>query len=371
MIAPDDRVLVALSGGPDSTALLHALWLLRERLQCELACAHVHHGLRGADADADARHAEQQAASLGLPFVLKHAAVRDHARARHLSLEAAARELRYRLLEEAADALGTQRIATGHTASDLAETVLLNMLRGTSVSGLAAMPPVRGRIIRPLIQATRIETKRFCEEEDLAYRVDKSNLDPAHLRNRVRHELMPVLRGLQPQAEAALCRLARLAREEDDLLAQQAQEAFRRIATRSGNELSIVSQEFARLPLALRRRVAHIAIAVQAGGKADVESERVDAVAALIAEGQTGARVELPRRLEARRVRGRVVIGPARPRPAPAPGLRELSVPGSVSMPELGCRPGTLWWRLWTRTGFRCLWRCAPAAQAIALCLWA
>ena len=177
MIAPGDTVLVAYSAGADSTALLHALVQLRKKLGCHICACHVHHGLRGRDADADAEHAARFAESLGVPFTSARADARAYAKERKLSTETAAREVRYQLLEQAARDHSAARIATGHTADDQAETVLLNLLRGAGPAGLAGIPPVRGNIIRPLIDTEKHRIKYYCDDKRLKYRRDRSNRD--------------------------------------------------------------------------------------------------------------------------------------------------------------------------------------------------
>ena len=341
MISPGQVVLVALSGGADSTALLHALAQLRAKLGFRLAACHIHHGLRGAEADADAAHAAAQAQSHGIPFDLKRGDVRARTGGRHLSLEAAAREVRYQLLEEAAGEMGADRIATGHTADDQAETVLLNLLRGAGAGGLAGMPAVRGRIIRPLLEVRRAQAEAYCRTEDLAFRTDRSNQDLRFTRNRIRHRILPALREIQPQVDAALCRLAWLLREEDSFLTAEAARHLNAIALRRAGACLLPLPPFAELHPALQRRVARAAIAQVKGDELNLGLERVEALVNLMLAGRTGARIELPGRVQAVRSYGEVVISPSgtgrskRARPEPT---WDLPVPGQVTVPELDIR---------------------------------
>jgi len=336
MILPGETVLVGISGGPDSTALLHALVELRPRLRCRVRACHVHHGLRGADADADAEQAKQLARALRVPFTQHRAEVRSLAQRRGLSLEAAARTVRYQLLEKAADRAGANRIATGHTADDQAETLLLNLLRGAGPAGLAGIPAVRGRIIRPLLEVTRAEVEAYCEAQQLSYRVDQSNLDLRFTRNRIRHQILPALRKIQPRAPASLCRMADIMRAEHEFMVEQAGNALREIGAERLGEVSISCGPFAKLPRAIQRRVLRAAVAKIKGDELDIELERVDALVSLAVSGQTGGVVELPGGLRAERTYGELVIGPAVRRGEAATAEWALPVPGQVCIPDLG-----------------------------------
>jgi len=327
MIAPGQLVLVALSGGADSTALLHAL----EQLGHRLCACHVHHGLRGAEADADARHAVAFAASLGLACAEKRADVKSLAKARKLSLETAAREVRYALLEEAARELSADRIATGHTADDQAETVLLHLLRGAGPAGLAGIPPVRGNIIRPLLDITRAEVQEYCTTERLSYREDRSNRDRRFTRNRVRHDIMPALRQIQPNLTAVLCRLAEIMRGEEEYLESLVPTG--RVQVRE-SEVSVPLAELNGLPVALQRRLLRRAIAAAKGDAREVEFERIEAVVEMAGRGGTGAVIELPGGVEARRGYGELVIGKRVDKRAPE-GEWEVSTRGRICLPEL------------------------------------
>jgi len=336
MIAPRETVLVAISGGPDSTALLHALVQLRSRFRCQLRACHVHHGLRGADADADAKQAADLAKSLKVPFAKRRADVPAYARAHGLSTEAAARALRYQLLESAADRLRANRIATGHTADDQAETVLLNIIRGAGPQGLSGIPLVRERIIRPLLEVTRAQVEQYCDFHNLSYRLDRSNLDTSFRRNRIRQEILPALAGIQPKVVAGLGRLAHILRAENEFMADQAAHALREIAAQRPGEVGIACGPFAVLPRALQRRVLRAAIARLKGDELDVDLERIDALVTLATSGRTGAVVELAGGLHAELTYGELVIAPTVPQPHAPDREWTLPVPGDVPIPDLG-----------------------------------
>lgn len=249
MIAAGQRVLVAVSGGPDSVGLLGLLAQLRSKLQIALVAGHVNHGLRGADSDADEACAAEVAGRLGLPFVRRKlpgnlAAAGD--------LEARARELRYRALQELAAQSGCQRVATGHTLDDQAETVLLRLLRGGAPAALAGIRPVRADgVIRPLLDCRRAEIELAARKLGLRYRCDASNTDARFARNRLRHEVLPLLRQLNPRVDENLARLAALCGAENSLVSAWTQAQLQ--ASVEGDALNIKALKA--LPTELRGHV--------------------------------------------------------------------------------------------------------------------
>lgn len=211
------HILVAVSGGPDSVALLSLLHRLRPSWRLTLTAVHCNYGLRGAESDGDQTFVETLCREMGIPLYTRSLNVRD--RARRTSLQATARELRYGALTDVAKECGAQRIAVGHTADDQAETVLLWLLRGAGLTGLSGMPAARaGAIVRPLYECSRQDVLRYLRSIGRSYRQDSSNTKPAYLRNRIRNHVMPVLRQVTPAAVDVLCRAAELCREDDRCL---------------------------------------------------------------------------------------------------------------------------------------------------------
>jgi tRNA(Ile)-lysidine synthase len=213
------RVLVGVSGGPDSVALLIGLAELRAELKLELFAAHIHHGWRGIEADADAEFAAELGRRFSIPTDVFHITPERKAAHAGKSVEEAARDARYELLTEAATRTGCTAIAVGHTADDQVETVLHHILRGTGLAGLAGMPAERRLtesicLVRPLLAVTRSDILQFLVERNQPYRTDATNAESALTRNRLRIELLPLLRSqFNPQVDAALLRLAQQAAE--------------------------------------------------------------------------------------------------------------------------------------------------------------
>ena len=292
---PDEAVIVlAVSGGPDSLALLHgaARLVSNGARRWQLTVAHLDHGLR-ADSPADSTFVADAAADLGLRTVLRRTDVAELARAEGRSIEDAGREARYRFLEEVAPEGAL--IATAHTADDAAETVLLNLLRGSGLGGVRGMPARRGRIVRPLLAQRRPTLRSLLEAAGIPYRLDPSNEDPAYLRNRVRGELLPILEDLRPGAVERIGQFSRLAADDDALLENVAAAELVRRTTPDG-----IDWHDPPAP-ALGRRVLRLAI-----GEPAPNAERIEALLEAAIGERGGVRIELGGGRVAS-VRGRVI----------------------------------------------------------------
>ncbi|HTN52688.1 MAG TPA: tRNA lysidine(34) synthetase TilS [Anaeromyxobacter sp.] len=320
LFGPADRVLVALSAGPDSTALLAALAALREGGHLgAVAALHVDHGLRPGGAE-DAACAREACERLGVGF--ESVAVRVAPG----NVQAAARRARYAALRETAARLGATRIATGHTRGDQAETVLLRLLRGAGARGLSGIPPRRGIIVRPLIDRGRGEGIAYLRAIGIAWREDPTNATPRYARNRIRHEALPALRAVAPAAERVLARAADLARADERALVARARAA---LGAGGGAALASLAAE----PAAVRRRIVRL-LWRRAGGRRLLGAGHVEAVLALARRRRPG-RVTLPGGIEARVRYGGLELGwPVAP-PAPL-GERVVPGPGRYPLPERG-----------------------------------
>lgn len=246
--------MVAISGGPDSVALLSILHRLHAQWNLTLTAVHCNYGLRGAESEEDQRCVETLCHGLAVPLHVRAVRLRTHGRP--TSIQAEARDVRYRVMHEIANLCGADRIAVGHTADDQAETVLLWMLRGAGLAGLSGMPAVRDdAVVRPLYETTRREILTYLRTAGLSYREDSSNAKPLYLRNRVRRELIPLLTQLVPSSVEGLCRLADLCRTDDRYLDQD-------VAARTASAVkwgrtgswTLDRRVFLELPLPLQRR---------------------------------------------------------------------------------------------------------------------
>lgn len=219
MVNRGDTVCCAVSGGADSTALLLALCGLSERFGIRVTAAHVNHLLRGAESDRDEAFCRELCQRLGVPLTVFREDAAAFARSRGLSVETGARELRYGLFE----GLPADRIATAHTADDNAETLLFRIARGTGLRGLCGIPPVRGKIIRPLLACTRVEIEAFLNARGQAFVTDSTNLSDDYARNRIRHGAMPVLSEVCGGFPENIAALTRSLSEDEDFLAREAE----------------------------------------------------------------------------------------------------------------------------------------------------
>jgi tRNA(Ile)-lysidine synthase len=253
---PGDRVAVAVSGGADSLALLHALRVLAGKRDWRLAVLTVDHGLRPGSA-ADAAFVADHAKALGLPARQLTLAPGELEAHRAAGPEGAARAARYEALWPAADELGCRWLATGHTLDDQAETVLLQLLRGAGPDGLAGMAVRSGRLLRPLLGVRRAETRACCAAAGLAWREDPTNATDGPLRNRVRSRLLPLLEQLRPGATSTLARTAALAADERDWLDPVVAAAL----AAAGDGADLDAAALGGLPVALGRRVVRAAAA--------------------------------------------------------------------------------------------------------------
>jgi tRNA(Ile)-lysidine synthase len=328
LLLPGEPVLVALSAGPDSTALLAALVALRGHGECgPVQALFVDHGLR-TGVEVEAETARESCERLGVALREVRVVVAAG------NVQAEARRARYAALRAEAARVGAARIATGHTRTDQAETVLLRLLRGAGARGLSAIPPRRGPIVRPLIDRSRAEGLDWLTRRGLDWRDDPSNASPRYLRNRLRLELWPRLLELNPALEAALARTADLLRDDERALAARAR------ALLSG-EAGLPVAALRRAPRAVARRVIR-RLAAGAGGRgAGPEAGHVERALSLL-DGEGDRQVELRAGLVARRRGGRFTVepaGPRRPRGAPRAGAGRRATPLEVAIPGPGRHP--------------------------------
>ena len=301
MLPPGGTVLCAVSGGADSVCLLH---LLRERAgrgEFSLAAAHYDHRLRGEDSTADAQFVENLCKMWTIPLCLGSGDVAGEARRRGKGVEETARAMRYAFLEEAAAQAGADVIATAHNADDNAETLLLHLVRGTGLQGLAGIPPRRGKVVRPLLTVTRAEIRAYLEKNGLTWREDGSNADERYARNYLRAQVMPRLRELNPRLEESLSRTARLLRADRDFLNAQAFQVAQN-ARWAEDDLVIEARYIAQAPAAIAPRAVRQILSQMGGEGASCTSAHLEAVVDLARGADPSAMVDLPGGLMVQRV---------------------------------------------------------------------
>ncbi len=342
MIRLGDRVVVAVSGGADSVCLLEMLHELGDELGIELFVAHFDHGLRPDDDEAETRFVKSLAASLDLPFETKK--VFPSIMAGAGPLEERARHARYRFFEEVKEKSSAQKIAVGHNLNDQAETVFMRLLRGSGTSGLAGIPPVRdGNIIRPLIEITREEISAYIEQRGLKYLTDSSNFETRFLRNRIRLELLPNLKQIQPRIIELLGQTSEIMRKDDAWMEAESEKWVKRhVGTVSDNEVFVVLSSFAQLPEALRSRVIRHVLRMTGGTLRRISMRHIEAINRLITVDNPQARIDLPNDLIVKRIYDRLVFNKGKGRvledfsyTLEGPGMFDLEGPAcSVSLEE-------------------------------------
>jgi tRNA(Ile)-lysidine synthase len=298
------RILLALSGGADSVALLHALIAARAKLHFEVVAAHLNHGLRGSESDRDEAFVRELCEQIGVELIVDRARGLEH---RTGNLEARAREVRHAFLAREAARTGADYIALAHHADDQAETVLLRMLRGAGVTGLGAMAEAGpGAVIRPLLSVRRSAIRDYLAHIAAAFVDDSTNASLAHERNRVRHHLIPLLeRDYAPGLTEHLGELSAEMRQVDDLLDGLAERALRKCRDHDGvlDVVSFKALHAAVAAAAMRRYVAAIV-----GGLAGFERSHILALCALAGEGPPNGRIALPGGWFARRRYGKLLL---------------------------------------------------------------
>ncbi|MFH1680594.1 MAG: tRNA lysidine(34) synthetase TilS [Candidatus Eisenbacteria bacterium] len=330
LVRPGERILLALSGGPDSTALAYLFDEIRQERGLELRALHVNYGLRGRDSDEDERFVRGLESGLRMPLAVRSA--RGLVLRKGESLQMGARRVRYEALEEEAARVSADRIATGHTRDDRVETLLINLLRGAGARGLGAIPYRRGKLIRPLLDVSRGEIEAYLDRIGASYRVDRSNLETGYDRNRIRLELLPFAEKLmgRPVGEP-LARTADILAEIESYLEHEAERWIERHAEDAEGETTVPAGALALLPRALARQAIRSLARRAAGSPEGIPFERVESVLSLSA-GLSSGRVPLGEELEARREGDALRFGP--PRGEAAPFLVPLPVPGDAALPD-------------------------------------
>jgi tRNA(Ile)-lysidine synthase len=333
LFQPHDRVLVAVSGGPDSVALLHLLTKLKQDLALKLGVGHFDHGLRGPQSQEDAAFVADLAQKLGLPFHLGRGQVRDLARTEKISLQMAGRKLRLGFLKETCQLHAYCKLGLGHTADDQVELFFLRLLRGAGPEGLKGMWPATPQgLVRPLLGVGKAVLLAWLQHEYLPYRQDSSNLSRSSLRNRIRLDLLRGLRRYNPRLTEAVWRTQALLQEDERLLAQLTFQAWDQIAQVKGPDFFFLDlPRFFSLEPALQKRLLRTALGSLLEDQ-EITSAQVAGILALARGGKSGGLISLR---EAQVARAGPELHFWRRLPAPAPGTLTLTSPSSeIESPE-------------------------------------
>lgn len=283
MLEENEDVLVGLSGGADSVALLLSLYKLGYKVK---AC-HLNHCLRGEEADRDEYFCKNLCDKLNIELVIKRENVAQYAKSSKQSTETAAREIRYKFFDDISKGC---KIATAHTASDIIETMIFHLARGTGLTGLCSIPPVRGKIIRPLISCTRADIEHFLQCLNQDFVIDSTNLTNDYTRNKIRSQIVPVLKNINPQAEKAAVNLAFRLREEEDFLEKTAKVELERAKTKEGFKVWV----FNNTHTAIKHRMIKMLCKNAGVPMCEFNSKHILALESLLKSNNPSAKVYLP-----------------------------------------------------------------------------
>lgn len=310
MLSSGDRVVVGVSGGPDSLTLLHILMSLQERYNLSLYIAHFNHRLRGEESDKDAEFVRKLAEDLPLPFLIEEGNLGELVKEKKLTLEEAAREARYLFYFKATEKFRAQKIALGHNADDQVETILMRFLRGSGLEGLTGIPPVRGKIIRPLIECSREEIEEYCRKNKIEYRIDSTNREPIYFRNKIRLELLPLLIDqYNKNIKNNLLNLQIIVGEILQYLQKETEEIFTEIVEiREGEKAVIDLTRMSSLPLVFKRRIIRKMIEEVKGDLNSINFIHIDRILRLTDDYSGEKELYLPKALRAKRVYQQLMV---------------------------------------------------------------
>jgi len=300
MFSPGDRVLVGVSGGPDSVCLLHILNRCRKDMALSLHVVHINHGIRKRESKREEKFVSHLAGRMGLPITVKSLDVPSYARRKKLTVEEAARDMRYSALEQLAGKLNAKKIALGHTASDQVETVLMHLLRGSGPQGLSGIPPVRKlgstAVVRPLIEVNREEILNYLKKNKLTFCLDSSNRKTEYFRNRIRLKLLPLLRkNYNENIDGALLRLSEILKEENAYWERVVERVLGKVVSWEAEKILIDFKRFLRYNVIVQRRVLYRLF----GGI--VSLSQIEAIRSLAQKSSQGKRVYLGKRFSVRK----------------------------------------------------------------------
>lgn len=296
LINKGDSIVIGLSGGADSVCLTHILYSLQEELNISLVAVHLNHNIRGDEAQRDMLFARDFAKSLGIRFIKGSARVCDYAREKGISEEMAGRELRYSFFNDVKTALDCQRIATAHNRNDNAETIAMNFMRGTSLTGLSGIPYMRDDIIRPILDVTRKEVEEYCEKNNLSYVTDSTNEWDAYTRNKIRHRLIPLIETeFNPNFINTVSANADLIKCESDYINESVRQEYKRLV----NENCVKVSELLKRHKAIQRRIIRQMMS-NIMDMQGVQAYFTDSIIELAKKNKSGSMINLPNGKRAR-----------------------------------------------------------------------
>ena len=299
LIQKGDKIVLGLSGGPDSVCLLHILNRLKEVLDIEVYAAHLNHQIRGIEAQKDALYISKLCDELGVTYFIKSINVPEYCKENKLSLEEGARKLRYEMFYEIKEKLNADKIAIAHNMNDQAETVLMRMMRGTGLQGLKGIDYIRdGVIIRPILEIERAEIEAYCEEYKLNPRIDSTNLESIYTRNKIRLELIPFMRdNFNSNIIESIVRMSNSLKSDNEFIEEEALRKFREVSSITSDSVSINLDKYISLHKSLKSRIIRHGIKYVLGDTNFIDQKHIEEVIEFEKEDKIDKKLVLPRGL--------------------------------------------------------------------------
>ncbi|MBQ9097202.1 MAG: tRNA lysidine(34) synthetase TilS [Clostridia bacterium] len=291
LLEKGDSVVVAFSGGADSVCLLHMLYSLKDELDISVSAAHLHHGIRGEEADRDAEFAKSFCEKYEIPFYIEYANVPELAKTLGISEEEAGRNARYDFFESLIKQKSISKIATAHNKNDNAETILHHIIRGSGLGGIAGIPLKRGNIVRPILFLERKEIECYCKENNLDFVTDSTNLTQDYTRNKIRLGLFEYLKEFNPDIISTLCRLGENSSSDKSFIEEELEKVKHAIAGEDEYGLFVDIDKFKNIHPSLQKRFF---IDISKKANIDLEYKHVVMLIELVGKGKTGKKVDLP-----------------------------------------------------------------------------
>ncbi|NLZ54062.1 MAG: tRNA lysidine(34) synthetase TilS [Thermoanaerobacteraceae bacterium] len=336
MVQKGDKIIVGVSGGPDSVCLLHLFNKFRDNLGIFLYVAHLDHMFRGKESEEDAHFVKALCQKWDIPFFSEKIDVPKFATKFGLSPEDAARRVRYDFFRRVKEQINAQKIATGHNQNDHEETILMNILRGTGLDGLMGIDAVRGSYIRPLIEIPRNEIEKHLEQEDIPFRIDATNLTTDYFRNSLRLELIPLIREKYcPHLGQSLRRLSEIARRDLTFMEEATEKAGVHVIRRESGKVIIDVKRFSEQHEAIKYRLVRTAVEILSGNVKDFEIRHTKLLADFIEKALPGSMVDLPKNLQGIKEYDVFILSKVSFDEIPDYSYM-LSVPGQITIKEIG-----------------------------------
>ncbi|MBI5683417.1 MAG: tRNA lysidine(34) synthetase TilS [Deltaproteobacteria bacterium] len=342
MLEKGDKVLAAVSGGVDSIVLLHILIMLKNEYELDdVSVIHLNHSMRGCESNRDYLFVRDIAKKRNIRFIGKTVDVMKAVNRKNGSLQEIARKIRYDFFEDAIRRYKADKVATGHTLDDNAETVLMRIIKGTSLKGLSGIPPVRDKFIRPLIEIKRADIERYANENRLKFVEDSSNKMGKYLRNRLRLNLLPILQQYNPRIKEDLARLAISIGRDEDYLKRETEKIYRRILFEDDKNSQVFDlKKTKKLPDTLKARVFLKAIACIKGNQMGIYSYHIDDIFKLIFNHEPQCSINLPKGVVVKKEYDKLIFALGRQMGRGSikgiTGERLIKVPGSTYIKEIG-----------------------------------